>query len=174
MWRRHHGLIAIHSSIRLVLIDFIGLFWLSVWSRFHSYALQQTTKMVWLSSCWSPCIWTDNLKTGCYAIAGYTVAMSVILTTMVNRKNADVHSKYFVASPWNNFARIMKQQLFLHLTHTQRSFQFIQTGGLCSVWWRLIAIVFTIIRNRSPPFDGILWINLDLILHRLGYISLID
>ncbi|XP_060537070.1 uncharacterized protein LOC132708638 [Cylas formicarius] len=39
--------------------------------------------MVMLDACWAPCIWTDNLKTGCKAIAFYTVAMSIVLMTFV-------------------------------------------------------------------------------------------
>lgn len=39
--------------------------------------------MVMLRSCWSPCIWTDNIEHGTKAIAVYTVAMSVVLMTFV-------------------------------------------------------------------------------------------
>nr|XP_023013072.1 uncharacterized protein LOC111503087 [Leptinotarsa decemlineata] len=39
--------------------------------------------MVLLNSCWSPCIWSDNLKTACTAIAYYTGAMSIVLITFI-------------------------------------------------------------------------------------------
>ncbi|XP_034939580.1 uncharacterized protein pasi1 [Chelonus insularis] len=39
--------------------------------------------MVKIKSCWSPIIWTNNLKTGCKAIAFYSAALCIIIITFI-------------------------------------------------------------------------------------------
>lgn len=49
-----------------------------------------------------------------------------------------------------------------------------QTGGLCIMWRRLIAIIFAALRNRHSQLDDILWHSVDFVLRRTDHCVLFD
>ena len=36
---------------------------------------------IYVKTCWSPCFWHPTVRSGSYAIAVYTIAMSIIIIT---------------------------------------------------------------------------------------------
>ena len=36
---------------------------------------------IYVKTCWSPCYWHPNVRSGSYAVAVYTIAMSIIIIT---------------------------------------------------------------------------------------------
>ena len=36
---------------------------------------------IYVKTCWSPCFWHSNVRSGSFAIAVYTIAMSVVIIT---------------------------------------------------------------------------------------------
>ena len=36
---------------------------------------------IYVKTCWSPCFWHSNVRSGSFAIAVYTIAMSVVVIT---------------------------------------------------------------------------------------------
>lgn len=105
--------------------------------------------MVWLESCWSPCIWTNSVKTGSYAIAVYTAAMSIVLITMVSRSCV----KNKIDSPILNYW---------------------MPGWLYAMRRRFHPVVLASIRNRHKAIDESCWRTIYSLLHWLDCCFVFD
>merc|ERR1711988_799546 len=62
----------------------------------------ETMKIPWISdiyvkTCWSPCFWHPTVRSGSYAIAVYTIAMSIIIITyLIDLLNGGDASQFYL------------------------------------------------------------------------------
>ena len=48
---------------------------------------------IYVKTCWSPCFWHPTVRSGSYAIAVYTIAMSIIIITYLIGKALSISLK---------------------------------------------------------------------------------
>merc|ERR1711934_718174 len=66
----------------------------------HKAAIRM--KIPWISdiyvkTCWSPCFWHSNVRSGSFAIAVYTIAMSVVIVTyLIDLLNGGDASQFYL------------------------------------------------------------------------------
>lgn len=72
--------------------------------------------MVWLSSCWSPFVWNNDVKSGSYAIAFYTATVSVILITLVSCRRWFTMCKSKINDVVSPIARLLHAWRWFHST----------------------------------------------------------
>merc|ERR1712079_61080 len=68
----------------------------------HKPGQPETMKIPWISdiyvkTCWSPCFWHPTVRSGSYAIAVYTIAMSIIIITyLIDLLNGGDASQFYL------------------------------------------------------------------------------
>ena len=52
---------------------------------------------MYIKTCWSPCFWHSTVRSGSYAVAVYTLAMSLcIITYLINILNGGDSSQFYL------------------------------------------------------------------------------
>jgi len=52
---------------------------------------------IYVKTCWSPCYWHPNVRSGSYAVAVYTIAMSIIIITyLIDLLNGGDASQFYL------------------------------------------------------------------------------
>ncbi|KAI8432958.1 hypothetical protein MSG28_013846 [Choristoneura fumiferana] len=99
--------------------------------------------MVVLESCWSPCIWSSNVKSGSRAVAAYTAAMSVVIITFISYQLAGGDSSQL----WNPLFETDLDATFAALV----DFLFMAYNMYC--WLCVLSQYQIILEMQSPNIE---------------------
>ena len=64
---------------------------------------------IYVKTCWSPCFWHSNVRSGSFAIAVYTIAMSVVVITYLigksNMRELEATENCFICGELSSFIK---------------------------------------------------------------------